>query len=145
MKCLLQNVTYARVIINQEIFTSINKGLLIFVGFEKNDTENVIHKTITKILNYRIFNDSNNKMNLNIQNITGEILLVPQFTLAANTKNGLRPDFSTAENPEKSNYLFKYLVEYTRKHFANNTQCGLFGANMQIELINNGPVTFLIT
>ncbi len=143
MKALLQRVTQASVsVANQEI-SSIQAGLLVLLGIEKDDTEAKIPRMAERILGYRMFQDQEDKMNLNVQQIGGEILVVSQFTLAANTRQGMRAGFSTSAEPERALGLYQALV--SRLELSELTiQTGEFGANMQVFLINNGPVTFLL-
>jgi len=138
---LLQRVTQAKVTIDGDTVASINTGLLVLVGIEKNDSEEQARRLLEKLINYRIFPDDQDKMNLSLQDIKGGLLLVPQFTLAANTEKGLRPSFSSAAAPELGKQLFEYLITYAREHYAN-VEIGIFGADMQVSLINDGPVTF---
>jgi D-tyrosyl-tRNA(Tyr) deacylase len=146
MITLLQRVLSAKVHIDNKIYSEINQGILLFVGLEKEDS-NIDFKDfetiISKIINFRIFNDSDNKMNLSIKDIQGEILIVSQFTLAAETQKGLRPGFSTAMPPELAEPLYNKIVACFKEKYSP-IKTGVFGADMKIELINNGPVTFLM-
>ena len=138
---LLQRVSSARVSINNHIVASIETGLLLFIGIEKDDTQQQADRLLGKILAYRVFPDQDDKMNLSLSDIQGGLLLVPQFTLPADTKKGLRPSFSSAAAPETGEELFNYLVACAKqKHY--NVETGQFGANMQVNLTNDGPVTF---
>ena len=144
---LLQRVSLARVYINSKIQAEIKQGILLFIGFEKKDGEldfKSIQLIIDKIINFRIFSDESDKMNLSVKDIEGEILVVSQFTLAAETHKGLRPGFSTALSPELALPLYDKIVTEFKNKFSR-VQTGIFGADMQIELINNGPVTFMIS
>jgi D-tyrosyl-tRNA(Tyr) deacylase len=138
---LLQRVTQAQVTINGDTVASINTGLLVLVGVEKNDSEKQAERLIEKLINYRVFPDDQDKMNLSLKEIKGGLLLVPQFTLAAETQKGLRPSFSNAAVPELGKQLFEYLITHARQQFAI-VEAGVFGANMQVNLTNDGPVTF---
>ncbi len=138
---LLQRVSQAQVTINGDIVATINTGLLMLVGIEKNDSEKQAQRLFEKLIAYRVFPDDQNKMNLSLQDINGDLLLVPQFTLAADTRKGLRPSFSNAAPPESGRQLFEYLVDYARQQYAN-IEAGVFGADMQVSLNNDGPVTF---
>ena len=141
MIALLQRVAYAKVEVSKEIVGSIDVGLLVFVGVERNDAQDQANRLLEKILGYRVFSDQEGKMNLSVQDIRGCVLLVPQFTLAADTGKGLRPSFSSAAEPEQGKELFEYLVERARqKH--DPVATGQFGADMQVSLVNDGPVTF---
>jgi D-tyrosyl-tRNA(Tyr) deacylase len=140
---LLQRVRQASVTVNEEITGEIQQGILLLLGIQKNDTEETANKLIDKILTYRIFSDENNKMNCSLQQIGGGILVVSQFTLAADTKKGTRPSFSYAAPPAQAEALYDYFVAQMRnKH--PQVATGMFGADMQVSLINDGPVTFIL-
>lgn len=140
---LIQRVKQASVSVNNEITGEIQQGILLLLGIQKNDTETTADKLIEKILAYRIFSDENNKMNCNLQQIGGGILVVSQFTLAADTKKGLRPSFSSAAPPVQAEVLYDYFVAQMRsKH--PQVATGIFAADMQVSLINDGPVTFML-
>lgn len=140
---LIQRVKQASVTVNEEITGEIQQGILLLLGIQKNDTEETAKKLIDKILAYRIFSDENNKMNCSVQQIDGGILVVSQFTLAADTKKGLRPSFSSAAPPAQAEALYDYFVTQMRsKH--PQVATGIFGADMQVSLINDGPVTFIL-
>ena len=141
MIALLQRVSQADVVVNNKTVGEINHGLLALIGIERGDTRANADKLLTRLLSYRVFSDQQNKMNLSLQDIDGGLLLVPQFTLAANTDKGKRPSFSSAESPEKSQQLFNYLVQEA-KQAHTTVQTGEFGADMAVSLINDGPVTF---
>ncbi len=143
MKGLIQRVTQARVDVAGETVGAIDQGLLVLVGVEPHDTPASAEMLLHKLLNYRVFSDANGKMNLSLTDVGGGLLLVSQFTLAADTKSGLRPSFSSAAPPAQGAELFDYLVSQAKvKHpvVAN----GCFGADMQVALVNDGPVTFLL-
>ncbi|WP_375740531.1 D-aminoacyl-tRNA deacylase [Pseudomonas boanensis] len=143
MKALLQRVSGARVEVEGEIVGSIDQGLLVLVGVEPQDTQASADKLLHKLLNYRVFSDAEGKMNLSVGAVGGGLLLVSQFTLAADTSSGLRPSFSSAAPPEQGEVLFDYLLQQARlKH--PQVASGRFGANMQVHLVNDGPVTFLL-
>lgn len=144
MKALLQRVSFAQVSVSEALIASIEKGLLVFVGFEQFDRKEIIEKMIYKILHYRIFEDVDGKMNKNVQEINGGVLLVPQFTLAATTDKGLRPSFSTACLPETSKQRFDYVIQHAKTLY-KPIHAGCFGAYMAIKLCNDGPVTFLLS
>lgn len=143
MKALLQRVSQARVEVAGECVGTIDGGLLVLVGVEPQDTPASADKLLHKLLNYRVFNDAAGKMNLSLKDVAGGLLLVSQFTLAADTKSGLRPGFSTAATPALGAELFGYLLAQARQQHAT-VACGQFGADMQVHLINDGPVTFLL-
>ena len=142
MKALIQRVTSSSVEVDGTNVGQINKGLLVFIGIEKLDELSHADKMINKILSYRVFSDENDKMNLSVIDINGDVLLVPQFTLAADTKNGTRAGFSTAMKPLEAENIYDYMVEKFKTFV--NTQSGVFGADMKVSLVNDGPVTFLL-
>ncbi len=143
MKGLIQRVTHAKVDVAEKTIGAIDQGLLVLVGVEPQDTPASADKLLHKLLNYRVFSDADGKMNLSLTDVSGGLLLVSQFTLAADTRSGLRPGFSTAAPPALGVELFDYLVNQARqKHAVVAT--GQFGADMQVSLTNDGPVTFLL-
>lgn len=143
MKALIQRVRAARVEVEGEIVGAIDQGLLALVGVEPQDTPASVAKLLHKLLNYRVFSDAEGKMNLSLGDVGGGLLLVSQFTLAADTKSGLRPSFSSAALPALGAELFDLLVEQAQaKH--PQVATGRFGADMQVHLVNDGPVTFLL-
>jgi D-tyrosyl-tRNA(Tyr) deacylase len=143
MKALIQRVRGARVEVAGEVVGAIDQGLLALVGVEPQDTPASVEKILHKLLNYRVFSDAAGKMNLSLSDIGGGLLLVSQFTLAADTKGGLRPSFSSAAPPALGAELFDLLVTQARgKH--PQVATGQFGADMQVHLVNDGPVTFLL-
>ena len=142
MKALIQRVTSSSVEVDGTNVGQINKGLLVFIGIEKLDELSHADKMINKILSYRVFSDANDKMNLSVSDINGDVLLVPQFTLAADTKNGTRAGFSTAMKPLEAENIYDYMVEKFKTFV--NIQSGIFGADMKVSLVNDGPVTFLL-
>ena len=143
MKALLQRVTEASVTSKGELLGSINQGLLVLVGFEKEDNLSIARRTLEKILSYRIFNDKDGRMNLCVKDIDGEVLLVPQFTLVAATGRGSRPSFSDAMEPNEARDLFENSYQWLRR-MHRLAASGRFGADMQVALVNDGPVTFLL-
>jgi D-tyrosyl-tRNA(Tyr) deacylase len=143
MITVIQRVTEAKVVVNQQVIGVIQQGILALVAVEKNDGEKQAQRLLERILNYRIFSDNEQKMNWNLQQIDGGLLLVPQFTLAADTQKGNRPSFITAAAPEKARDLFLHLQQLAQKTYPK-VQFGEFGADMQVSLINDGPVTFLL-
>tara|TARA_B100002052_G_scaffold236269_1_gene219674 strand:- start:128 stop:568 length:441 start_codon:yes stop_codon:yes gene_type:complete len=143
MKFVLQRVSKASVIIDNSIYSSINNGLLLLIGIEKNDNEDMLDYYINKILNMRIFNDKNQKMNYSVQDIKGEILVVSQFTLLADTKKGNRPSYIKAAKPELAKQLYRLFCNKL-KNYEINVKKGRFGANMKLDFINDGPVTILL-
>tara|TARA_B110000438_G_scaffold63923_1_gene64474 strand:- start:2918 stop:3364 length:447 start_codon:yes stop_codon:yes gene_type:complete len=140
MIALIQRVTEASVVIDGSVFSSINKGLLVLVGMELKDSETSVLQLSKKILGLRVFDDSSGLMNLSVIDIKGEILIVPNFTLAADTSRGNRPGFSTALKPVLAKPLFDSLYNNTKKQL-DSTKRGEFGADMKVSLVNDGPIT----
>ena len=143
MKCLLQRVTQASVTVAGEVVGEIDHGLLLLVGVEPEDAEQTVTRMAERLLRYRMFSDAEGKMNLNVAQVQGSILLVSQFTLAADTTSGNRPGFSTAAVPEQASNLCNQLADALRKGDVR-VETGRFGADMQVALVNDGPVTFLL-
>ena len=143
MLSLLQRVKMANVCVNNQMIASIEDGILAFIAFEPDDSSNKLQKMAKKILTYRIFPDHNDKMNKNIMDMSYELLIVPQFTLAANTKSGARPSFSSAADPILSKDLFSLFLKILKQDYPK-IHAGQFQANMQVSLINDGPVTFFL-
>lgn len=141
MIALIQRVKQANVAVDGLQIASINKGLLVLLGVEQTDDQSKMQKLANKVLNYRVFSDENDKMNLNVQQIEGSLLVVSQFTLAADTNKGLRPSFSSAAEPQLAEQLYLEFVAYCRAQKIA-VETGQFGADMQVMLINDGPVTF---
>ena len=138
---LLQRVRAARVETENKTVGTIGRGLLVLVGVEKDDVESRADRLLERLLNYRVFPDNAGKMNLSVRDIGGGLLLVPQFTLAADTEKGMRPSFTPAASPDLGQRLFDYLVEQARTQHVP-VEAGVFGADMQVTLTNDGPVTF---
>ena len=143
MKALIQRVKKASVTVDNKIVSSINQGLLVFLGVEKNDIEAQADYLAKKIANLRIFEDQNQKMNLSVSDIQGEILVVSQFTLAGDTSRGNRPGFENAAKPDIANQLYLYFSKQLTE-YGIIVKNGIFQADMQVELINDGPVTFML-
>jgi D-tyrosyl-tRNA(Tyr) deacylase len=143
MKALLQRVSQACVDVAGETIGAIDQGLMVLIGIEPQDTPASADKMLHKLLNYRVFSDADGKMNLSLTDVNGGLLLVSQFTLAADTKSGMRPSFSKAAPPALGAELFGYLVTKAKTSHAT-VETGQFGADMQVHLINDGPVTFLL-
>ena len=143
MIALIQRVNWAQVHIADIRAAEIGQGLLAFVGIEKTDTEKEAEKILDKLLSFRVFSDADGKMNLDVKDIGGDILIVSQFTLAASTEKGQRPSFSAAKEPGEAENLYNFLVEQAKeKH--EFVETGQFGANMEVALENDGPVTFIL-
>ncbi|EIK54545.1 MAG: D-aminoacyl-tRNA deacylase [Pseudomonadaceae bacterium] len=143
MKALLQRVRQARVEVAGEVVGAIDQGLLVLIGVEREDDQARADKLLHKLLNYRVFSDAKGRMNRSLKDVGGGLLLVSQFTLAADTRSGLRPGFSSAAPPAQGEALYDYLLaQACRQH--SQVACGRFGADMQVHLQNDGPVTFLL-
>ena len=140
MIALIQRVSSAKVEVDGEIVGQIGKGLLVLLGAEKDDDRQKADKLAEKVLNYRVFSDADDKMNLNVQQVAGEVLVVSQFTLVADTQKGLRPSFSKGATPSLANELYEYFAQKCGEKV--KVECGRFAADMQVSLVNEGPVTF---
>lgn len=141
MIALIQRVTHASVVVNNEIIGNINKGIVLLLGVEKNDTEKTASRLLERVITYRIFTDDTGRMNRSLRDIEGELLVVPQFTLPADTKRGTRPSFTPAAPPQLGETLFDFFLQ--QAHVSPlRIQSGQFGADMQVSLTNDGPVTF---
>ena len=140
MIALIQRVTQAKVEVGGEVVGQIGKGLLVLLGVEKDDDRQKADKLAEKVLNYRVFSDENDKMNLNVQQVAAEVLVVSQFTLVADTQKGLRPSFSKGATPSLANELYEYFAQKCGEKV--KVECGRFAADMQVSLVNEGPVTF---
>jgi D-tyrosyl-tRNA(Tyr) deacylase len=138
---LIQRVSRANVVVAGQVTAEIGRGLLVLVGVARGDTEREAEKLAERVLRYRVFADANGRMNLSVRDVAGAVLLVPQFTLTADTSGGLRPSFSTAAPPGLGAQLFAHLVSQVRASGVPSA-CGQFGADMQVSLTNDGPVTF---
>jgi D-tyrosyl-tRNA(Tyr) deacylase len=143
MIALIQRVTQASVSVDGIQIGAIERGIMALIAVEKQDSEKSAQRLFERIVNYRIFPDADDRMNLNLPAIQGGLLLIPQFTLAADTNSGNRPSFTPAASPKKGEALFNYFVSYAKNNFSP-IQTGQFGANMQVALINDGPVTFTL-
>ncbi|CCJ86922.1 D-aminoacyl-tRNA deacylase [Cronobacter dublinensis] len=141
MIALIQRVTHASVRVGEEVTGEIGPGLLVLLGVEKEDDEQKANRLCERVLGYRIFSDEQGKMNLNVQQAGGSVLVVSQFTLPADTEKGLRPSFSRGAPPEQAEALYDYFVSRCRMT-GIKTQTGRFAADMQVSLTNDGPVTF---
>lgn len=141
MIALIQRVKHASVSVNEEVIGEIKQGLLVLVGVEKEDDDAKAKRLVERVLSYRVFSDENDKMNLSVKDIQGSVLWVSQFTLVADTKKGNRPGFSRGASPALGEKLYHQVLSYAEQQHANNA-AGKFGADMQVELLNDGPVTF---
>ena len=143
MLALIQRVSSASVTVEGEVIGSIDQGLLVLLGIEKADSEQHADKLLKKVLAYRVFADGAGKMNLGVQDVRGGLLVVSQFTLAADTDKGLRPSFSSAKPPAEAEQLYEYFLKSARAAHPI-VSAGKFGADMKVSLVNDGPVTFLL-
>ncbi len=143
MLALIQRVTSASVSVSNGVIGSINNGLMLLLGIEKQDTEQQADRLLQKVLAYRVFSDADGKMNLSLRDVQGGLLIVSQFTLAASTDKGLRPSFSSAKPPAEAEQLYEYFLNSAQAEHAV-VASGRFGADMQVALVNDGPVTFLL-
>ncbi|MBI4136694.1 D-tyrosyl-tRNA(Tyr) deacylase [Candidatus Roizmanbacteria bacterium] len=144
MKIVIQRVKRASVSVNEDVISSINQGLLILLGVGKEDTQDTVRKMAEKIVKLRIMSDEQDKMNKSILDVTGEILVVSQFTLLADTSGGNRPSFINAAPPEKAKELYELFVSEVKRLGVSKVLTGSFGAYMQVELVNDGPVTIVL-
>lgn len=143
MLALIQRVSRAEVTVKDKIIGSISSGLLVLLGVEANDTLQHAHRLLEKVVGYRIFEDEKGRMNLCLKEVQGSLLVVPQFTLAADTSKGMRPGFSTAASPDDAENLYDYFIIQAKK-MDIPTETGRFGAYMAVELVNDGPATFVL-
>lgn len=142
MRFLIQRVTKASVKVDSETVGEIGKGFLVFIGISNEDTKEIADKMMKKMLGLRIFSDENDKINLSLSDVGGELLLVSQFTLYADCKKGFRPSFINAGKPDMANELYEYIISECSKQF--RTEKGVFGADMKVELLNDGPFTIIL-
>ncbi|WP_392561335.1 D-aminoacyl-tRNA deacylase [Orbus sturtevantii] len=140
MIALIQRVKHASVLVNDQTVGKIDRGLLVLLGVEKEDTEQKAARLCEKVLGYRIFSDNEDRMNLNIKQAGGSILVVSQFTLVADTQKGMRPSFTKGALPDEAKALYEYFTNQCQQQI--DTQAGIFAADMQVSLVNDGPVTF---
>ena len=144
MKVVIQRVSTASVSIDQEVYSEINRGLLVLLGIEENDTDVDILWLAKKLVNLRIFEDANQIMNLSLKDINGELLLISQFTLYASTKKGNRPSYIKAAKPEISEPLYHRFIKVVEEILERSIKTGVFGADMKVALLNDGPITIII-
>lgn len=144
MKVVIQRVSEARVKVCEKLISEIKLGFLILLGVEKSDSQTDINWLVSKISNLRVFSDDKLKMNLSIKDIKGEIIVVSQFTLHAKTKKGNRPSYIKAAIPEKAESMYEEFISLLKNESGVSVQSGVFGANMQVDIVNNGPVTMII-
>ena len=143
MKFVIQRVTRASVTVDNEIVGQIGKGFLVLIGVSGTDTKEIADKVVKKMLGLRIFEDENGKTNLSLEDVGGELLLISQFTLYADCKKGNRPSFTDAGGPEMANELYEYIIEECKKS-GKKVEKGIFGADMKVELLNDGPFTIVL-
>lgn len=143
MRFVIQRVKKSAVEVDNKIVGKINKGFLVLIGITHDDNKEIADVMIKKLLNMRVFNDKDNKMNLALKDVNGELLLVSQFTLYADCKKGNRPSFIDAAKPAYANELYEYIVEKCKED-GHNVQTGIFGEDMKVELVNDGPVTIVL-
>lgn len=143
MKFVIQRVTHASVTVDRDVLGKIEKGFMVLIGIEDSDTQAVADKMISKMLGLRIFEDEEGKMNLALKDVGGGLLLISQFTLYADCKKGNRPSFVKAGKPDMAEPMYEYIIEKCREQI-KNTQKGQFGADMKVELLNDGPVTIVL-
>jgi D-tyrosyl-tRNA(Tyr) deacylase len=140
---LLQRVSEARVVVENTTIAAIGQGLLVLIAVQAEDDKAIAHRQLERLLNYRVFADEDGRMNLSLRDVRGGLLLVPQFTLGANTRKGRRPSFASAATPEHGEAVFNAMVAAARADTLQ-VEAGRFGADMQVHLINDGPVTFIL-
>lgn len=143
MKLVIQRVKHAKVEVENEIVGKIGQGFLVLLGVGPEDTKETANYLVQKLIKLRIFEDENGKMNLALKDINGELLIVSQFTLYADCTSGNRPSFTNAAKPDKANELYEYFIEQCKKENVK-VECGVFGADMKVELLNDGPVTIIL-
>lgn len=143
MKFVIQRVKNAKVEVDNKVTGEIHKGFLVLIGVTHTDTKEIADYLVKKLINLRVFEDENNKMNLALKDVNGQLLLVSQFTLYADTSSGNRPSFTEAAKPDKAEELYEYIISECKKQI-QVVETGIFGADMKVELLNDGPVTILL-
>lgn len=143
MKFIVQRVNKSQVEVEEKIVGKIDKGFMVLIGITHNDTKEIADFLVRKLINLRVFEDENGKMNLSLKDVQGSLLLISQFTLYADCTSGNRPSFTNAAKPEFANELYEYIIEECKKKIPN-VQTGIFGADMQVSLVNDGPVTIIL-
>ena len=143
MKFVIQRVTHADVTVDEKVIGSIKKGFLVLIGVSHGDTKEIADKMVKKLIGMRIFEDENKKTNLSLEQVDGELLLISQFTLYADCKKGNRPSFTSAGSPDMAEELYEYIISECRKSVPK-VECGSFGADMKVSLLNDGPFTIVL-
>ena len=143
MRFVVQRVLNSKVEIDNKIVGQINKGYMVLIGIKETDTIEIADYLVKKLINLRIFEDKNNKMNLSLKDVNGELLLISQFTLYSDCRNGNRPSFIEAAKPNIANELYEYIIKKCKEHYPK-VQTGIFGADMKVSLCNDGPVTIIL-
>lgn len=143
MKFIVQRVNRSQVEVEEKIVGKIDKGFMVLIGITHNDTKEIADFLVRKLINLRVFEDENGKMNLSLKDVQGSLLLISQFTLYADCTSGNRPSFTNSAKPEFANELYEYIIEECKKQIPN-VQTGIFGADMQVSLVNDGPVTIIL-
>ena len=143
MKFIVQRVNKSQVEVEEKIVGKIDKGFMVLIGITHNDTKEIADFLVRKLINLRVFEDENGKMNLSLKDVQGSLLLISQFTLYADCTSGNRPSFTNAAKPEFANELYEYIIEECKKQIPN-VQTGIFGADIQVSLVNDGPVTIIL-
>ena len=144
MRAVIQRVIEAVVVINQKEYSRIKTGLLVLLGVEENDSNEDLEWLAKKILSMRIFGDDDGKMNLALEEVKGDLMIVSQFTLYASTKKGNRPSFIKSARPELANVMYELFIQFMRSEYKGNIETGVFGEDMKVHLVNDGPVTIII-
>ncbi len=143
MRFVIQRVTHSSVNVDGQVIGKIGKGFMVLIGVEDSDTKAIADKMVSKLIGLRVFQDENDKMNLSLKDVNGELLLISQFTLYADCKKGNRPSFIKAGKPDMANEMYQYIIAECKKQIAV-VETGEFGADMKVELLNDGPVTILL-
>lgn len=143
MRFVIQRVTHSSVTVDGQVIGKIGKGFMVLIGVEDNDTKAIADKMVSKLIGLRVFQDDNDKMNLSLKDVDGELLLISQFTLYADCKKGNRPSFIRAGKPDMANEMYQYIIEECKKQISV-VEKGEFGADMKVELLNDGPVTIIL-
>ena len=144
MRLVIQRVKYASVKVDGELKGKIDNGFMVLFGVKKGDTEKDLEYCVKKLVGLRVFEDENGKMNLSVKDVNGDFLIISQFTLYGDTKKGNRPSFIEAEDPDKANEMYEKFLEEVKNASGRNVERGVFGADMKVELLNDGPVTILV-